>query len=164
MSDNICGCLHYSVSSWLQYASLICHIIFRYLSPLFSLFFFSFYFTFFFLFCSPRDTFYNLATIIKDSLHYKTIAFQDVSSEGFRKAIFRSQVFVFLTIPRFTKSVTSWWVLVYVTVCIFEYIFWTTTHYVPKLGQLTDINKDNNFQEPFEQFGGQRLSSRSFSI
>ena len=38
------------------------------------------------------------------------------------------QVFVFLTIPWFTKSVTSWWVSVHKTGCIFEYIFWTTTH------------------------------------
>ena len=30
------------------------------------------------------------------------------------------QVFVFLTITRFTKSVTSWWVLVHETGCIFE--------------------------------------------
>ena len=39
-----------------------------------------------------------------------------------------SQVFVFLTIPWFSKSVTSWWVLVHETGCIFEYIFWTTSH------------------------------------
>ena len=30
---------------------------------------------------------------------------------------------IFLTIPWFTKSVTSWWVLVYETGCIFKYIF-----------------------------------------
>ena len=39
-----------------------------------------------------------------------------------RKVIFRSQniqVFVFLTIPRSTKSVTSWWALVHETRCIF---------------------------------------------
>ena len=35
---------------------------------------------------------------------------------------------------------------------------------VTKLSQLTDINKGNNFQESFEQFGGLELSSRSFSI
>ena len=48
-----------------------------------------------------------------------------------RNVMFRSrdiQVFVFLTIPWFTKFVTSRWVLVYETGCIFEYIFWTTTH------------------------------------
>ena len=48
-----------------------------------------------------------------------------------RKVMFHSQdiqVFVFLTIPWFNKSVTSWWVLVHETGCIFEYIFWTTTH------------------------------------
>ena len=30
-----------------------------------------------------------------------------------------------------------------------------------KLGKLIDINKDNNFHESFEQFGGLELSSRS---
>ena len=48
-----------------------------------------------------------------------------------RKAIFHSQdiqVFVFLTIPCFSKSVTSWWVLVHETECIFEYMFWTATY------------------------------------
>ena len=40
----------------------------------------------------------------------------------------------------------------------------STTHDVTKLGQLIDINKGNNFQESFEQFGGLGLSSRSFSI
>ena len=56
------------------------------------------------------------------------------------------QVFVFLTIPWFTKSVTSWWVFVDETRYFFEYIFWTTTHEVTKLGQLIDISKGNNFQ------------------
>ena len=49
------------------------------------------------------------------------------------------QVFVFLTILWFTKSVTSWWVwwvLVHEKGCIFEYIFWTTTYKVTKLGKL----------------------------
>ena len=57
--------------------------------------------------------------------------------------MFRSediQVFVFLTIPWFTKSVTSWWVLVYETGCIFKYVF----------GKLIDVNMGNNFQESFE--------------
>ena len=66
-----------------------------------------------------------------------------------RKIMFHSQdiqVFVFLTIPWFTKSVTSQWVLVHETRCIFEYIFWTTNHEVTKLGQLIDISKYNNFQ------------------
>ena len=63
--------------------------------------------------------------------------------------MFRSediQVFVFLTIPRFTKSVTSQWALVHETRCIYEYIFWTTTQEVTKLGQLIDISKGDNFQ------------------
>ena len=81
--------------------------------------------------------------------------------------LFRSQdiqVFVFLTIPWFTKSVTSWWVLVHETGCIFEYIFWITTHWVSKLGQLIGRSKGNNFQESFEQFGRLGLSFSSFSI
>ena len=67
-------------------------------------------------------------------LRYKTITFWNVSSEAQvknffffrRKVIFRSQdiqVFLFLTIPRSTKSVTSWWVLIHETKCIFDYIF-----------------------------------------
>ena len=60
------------------------------------------------------------------------------------KFMFRSQdiqVFVFETISSFTKSVKSWWVLIHVMGCIFEYIFWTTTHSVTILGQLIDISK-----------------------
>ena len=56
-----------------------------------------------------------------------------------RKIMFCSQdiqVFVFLTIPWFTKSVTSRWVLVHEIRCIFEYISSTTNHEVTKLGQL----------------------------
>ena len=48
-----------------------------------------------------------------------------------RKVIFCSQdiqVSVFLAISWFSKSVTSWWVLVHQIGGIFEYIFWTTTH------------------------------------
>ena len=66
-------------------------------------------------------------------LRYKTITSQSVSSKAQvknflyrRKVFFRSQdmqVFVFLTIPRSTKSVTSWWVLVHEKRCIFDYIF-----------------------------------------
>ena len=81
--------------------------------------------------------------------------------------MFRSQdvqVFLFLTIPWVTKSVTSQWVLVHETTCIFEYIFWATNHEATKLGQLIDISKDNSFQKPFEQFGRLELDSRSFLI
>ena len=66
--------------------------------------------------------------------------------------MFRSQdmqVFLFLTIPWFIKLVTSWWVLLHETGCIFEYIFWTTTHEPTKLGELIDIGKGNNIQEFF---------------
>ena len=69
-----------------------------------------------------------------------------------RKVMFHSQdiqVFVFLTIPLFTKSVTSWWVLVHDTGHTFEYIFWTKTHWDTKLGQLINTNKGNNLQEIF---------------
>ena len=48
-----------------------------------------------------------------------------------RKIMFRYQdiqIFLFWTIPWFTKIVTSWWVLVHETGCISEYIFRTTTH------------------------------------
>ena len=96
----------------------------------------------------------------KGHLCYKMITSQNVSLR-YRLRIFLFlrkvplcsqdiQVFVFLTIPSFTKSVTPW-VLVHETGCICEYIFWTTTHEVTKLGQLIDINKGNNFQESFEQ-------------
>ena len=60
------------------------------------------------------------------------------------------QVFVLLTIPWFTKSVTSRWDKVtrciFETRWIFEYIIWTTNDEVTILGQLIDISKDNNFQ------------------
>ena len=77
------------------------------------------------------------------------------------KIMFRSQgiqVFLFLTIPWFTKSVTSRWVLVHETRCIFEYIFWTKNDEATKLDQLIDISKDNNFQWSLERFG--RLGAR----
>ena len=93
---------------------------------------------------------------IKGCLRYKMKTSQNVSSEAqiknflFRwKIMFRSQdiqVFVFLTISWDTKSVTSWWVLIHETGCIFEYIFWTTTHKVTKLGKLINISKCDNFQ------------------
>ena len=70
--------------------------------------------------------------VLKGYLHYKTATSQNVSSEAQvksflfrRKIMFRSQdiqVFVFLSIPWFTKSVTSLWVLVYETWSIFAYM------------------------------------------
>ena len=48
-----------------------------------------------------------------------------------RKVMFFSQdiqVFVFSTTIWFTKSVTSWWILVSETGCSFEHIFWTAAH------------------------------------
>ena len=72
----------------------------------------------------------------KGYLCYKMITSQNVKHRlriflFRRKVMFHSQdiqVFVLLTIPWFTKSVASWGVLVHKTGCIFEYIFWTTTH------------------------------------
>ena len=94
--------------------------------------------------------------IFKGYLRYKMLTSQNVSSEAQikiflfrRKIIFRYQdiqIFVFLTVPWFTKSVRSQWVLVHETRCIFKYILWTTIHEVIKLGQLIDIGKGNNLQ------------------
>ena len=74
---------------------------------------------------------------VKGYLRWKTITSQNVSCETqvqnflFHKKIMLHfqdiQVFVFLTILWFPKSVT-WWVLVHKIGCIFEYIFWTRTH------------------------------------
>ena len=106
-------------------------------------------------------------------LRYKTTTSQNVPSEAQVKNLFifnhvplsrYSWFFLFLTIPWFTTSVTSSWVLIHETECIFEFIFWTTTHWVTKLGQVIDISKGKNFQESFEQFGRLRLSSWPFSI
>ena len=47
---------------------------------------------------------------------------------------------------------------------IFEYIFWITTSWATKLGQLIDVNKGNIFLKSFEQFGGLKLISRLFWI
>ena len=70
--------------------------------------------------------------------------------------------FVFLTIPWFTKYVTSWWMLVDETGCIFEFMFWTKTHKVTKLDQTINTWKGNNFKEPSEQFG--RLALFKFQV
>ena len=72
------------------------------------------------------DHFKTYFKTLKGYLRYKTITSQNVSSDSqVKKVMFHSQViqvFVFLTIPWFTKSVTSWWVLVYETMGIFEYL------------------------------------------
>ena len=99
----------------------------------------------------------QIARFFKGYCRYRMITSQNVPSEAqiknfflfCRKNMFRSQyiqVFVFLTIPCFTKSVTSRWVFVHETRYIFEYIFWITAHETTKLGQLIDISKGNNFQ------------------
>ena len=86
--------------------------------------------------CTSQTT--DMGSFLKGYLRYKTITSQNVSLRHRlriflfrRKVMFRSQdieVFVFLTIPTFTKSVTSWWVLVHETRCTFDYIFWITTN------------------------------------
>ena len=85
-------------------------------------------------------------TFIKGCLCYKTITSQNIPFEAQFK-IFKS--LYFLSIPWFTKSVTSWWVSIHETGCIFAYIFWTTTHQVNKLGQLIDINTGKKFSGIF---------------
>ena len=94
--------------------------------------------------------------VFKGYLRYKAIISQNVPSKAQiknflfrRKIMFRSQdvqVFLFLTIPWFTKSVSSRWVLVHEIRCILEYIFGTSNHEVTKLDQLIDISNYNNFQ------------------
>ena len=59
------------------------------------------------------------------------------------------QVFVFLNIPWFTKSVTSWWVLVHETGCIFEYIFWTTSHQSHQIWSIYRYKQGKYFSEIF---------------
>ena len=83
--------------------------------------------------------------------------------------MFRSQdiqFFVFLTIPYLPNlwRHDEYYYMRQGTKPLVEYIFWTTTHWVIKLGQLIDISKGNTFQESFEQFGGLGLGFRSFSI
>ena len=59
--------------------------------------------------------------------------------------------------------------IVYIRQCLFKPLLMQKQSYAQKintqtkLGQLTDVNKGNNFQESFEQFGRLGLSSRSFS-
>ena len=120
--------------------------------------------------------FYFELVLLKGYLRYETITFQTVPSEEQVKNFLRQrkvmfcchdiQVFVFLAILWFSKSVTPRWVLLHDTRCIFEYMFWTTNHWVTKLGQLIDLSKGKkgHFQESFEQFGRVGISSRSFSV
>ena len=108
---------------------------------------------------------------LKCYLRYKMITSQNVSSEAqvkilfHKKVMFHSQdiqVFVFLIIRRFRKSVMPWWVLVH------RGHFWISfePHVIKltKLGQLIDISKGNNFEKSFEQFGWLGLDSRPFLI
>ena len=115
----------------------------------------------------------RIINLIKGYLRYKIITSQNVPSDSQieiffirKKVVFRSQdtqFLVFLTIPWFTKFMVSSSILLHEDWCIFKYIFWTTTQ-VTKFGRLIDINKDNDFQKSFEQFGGVGLVSRSFSF
>ena len=61
-----------------------------------------------------------------------------------RKVVFRFQdihVFILLTIPWFTKYVTSWWVLVHGSGCIFEYISITNYVKIPVFHLFEKVNK-----------------------
>ena len=129
-----------------------------------------------------RENLYNFI-VFKGCLHYKTITSQNVLSEiqvknfSFcRKVMLRSQDiqgFAFLTIPWFTKSVISWWVLWHHD----EYCTWDRVDFcvhplnqnlvqilvqnlvqVTKLGQLINISEGNYFQESSKQFEGLGLS------
>ena len=123
---------------------------------------------------SPYDyllslCFYNFT--LKGHLRYKTITSQNVPSEAKIKNFFYFieklfccqdiQVFVFLTITSFTKSVT-WCILVHETRTIFGYEPINHNSLSNQPCQLIDLS--NNFQESFEQFGGLGLGSRSFLI
>ena len=95
---------------------------------------------------------------------YKMITSQNVPSEAQvenffdRKVMFHSQdiqVFVFLIIPSFTKSTTSWWILVHEAVHFYVYLLnlnslshqtWLTDWY--KEGQLFFRNLLNNLKGP----------------
>ena len=69
------------------------------------------------------NSIWKLFWVLQGYLHYKTITSQNVISEAqvknflfCRKVMFHYQdiqVFVFLAIPLFTKTVTSWWILVH---------------------------------------------------
>ena len=74
----------------------------------------------------------------------------------------RFQVFEFLTIPWLAKSVRYYY---YMRQGASLYIsFETQLIKATKLGQLIDMNNNNNFQESFKQFKRLGLSSRSFWI
>ena len=69
----------------------------------------------------------------------------------YRKVILCSrdiQVFVLLTIPWFTKYVTSR-VLVHETGWIFEYTFWNTTHYPQQTWSIDRCKQGQYFSEIF---------------
>ena len=106
-------------------------------------------------YCRLFNTF--RAFSFKGYLCYKSINSQNVSSEAkdnnfyfIEKLCSVLKIFKHL---HCLKSVMSW-VLVHETGCIFEYISSTTFHWVAKLGQMIDVNRGNNFQKSFEQFGG----------
>ena len=103
--------------------------------------------------------------ISKGYLCCKTITSQNLLSKAQVGSFLfhrKSLVFVFLTIPWYTKSVMSWWVLVQGTFLSipFESQLISPTNVV----QLIDISKDNIFVKSFEQFGGMGLNSRPLLI
>ena len=103
--------------------------------------------------------------IFRGYLCCKTITSQNLLSKTQVESFLfhrKSLVFVFLTIPWYTKSVMSWWVLVqgaFLSIP-FESQLINPTNVV----QLIDISKDNIFVKSFEQFGGMGLNSRPLLI
>ena len=121
----------------------------------------------------PQDFDLGLWTrrsVLKGYLHYKTITSQNVLRLRIflfhRKVIFRSrdlQVFVFLTIPWFIKSVTPWWILVHETVQFWIYILNqnSLSHQTWSIDRYKQVQF---FMKSFERFERLGLSSRPFPI
>ena len=94
-----------------------------------------------------------LVRTIKGQLRYKTITSQNVLFEAQVKSFFisyesyvrfsRYSIFWIFNYPRIYQICDV--MMSISTRCIFEYIFWTTTHKVTKLCQLIDTYKGNNF-------------------
>ena len=117
----------------------------------------------------------NLLQIFSLKVYFccKMITSQNVLSEArlriflfYRNVMFRSQdisVFVFLTIPWFTKSAASWWV--HEARCILNISFkLQLINSANMVDLLIDITKRNIFLKSIERFGRPGLSSRPCSI
>ena len=106
--------------------------------------------------CSARFIQVCFWKYFKGYLCYKMITSQNVSSEAQIKNFFIPQK-NFVLFSRYSRFCIFNHPMIYrisdvtmsishETGCIFEYIFWTTTHEVTKRSQLIDIRKGNNFQ------------------